>query len=318
MFEKLKKNMFLSIGGAGLLYIGFIIYADFRQLSMLLARVSVLFILLILSLSFINYIFRFIKWHYYLRVLDIQLKVIDSFSVFTSGLVMSVTPGKMGELLKSYLVKQIQGTPISRTAPIVFAERITDFLSLVFIGLLGAYQFNFGKSIIIGVGCVFAGLVLAISSRSLMTRIFAILKKIKFIEKHFSKLVGAYESSYALLRPLPLVLMFVVSIFSWFFECLGYYLILRNFNIEVSMLWASFAYAFATIAGAITMLPGGLGVTEGSLTFMVMKLQVPKELAVATTFLCRIATLWFAVLVGAVSVIFYQRRFGKISIDNNE
>lgn len=62
-----------------------------------------------------------------------------------SGLVMSVTPGKMGELLKSYLVKQVNGTSISKTAPIVFAERATDFLSLTIMALIGAYYFNYGK-----------------------------------------------------------------------------------------------------------------------------------------------------------------------------
>ncbi|MCK7516981.1 MAG: flippase-like domain-containing protein [Ignavibacteriales bacterium] len=45
----------------------------------------------------------------------------------------------MGELLKSYLVKQVNGTSISKTAPIVFAERATDFLSLTILALAGAY-----------------------------------------------------------------------------------------------------------------------------------------------------------------------------------
>ncbi len=80
-------------------------------------------------------------------------------------------------------------------------------------------------------------------------------------------------------------------------------------------MWASFSYALATIAGSITMLPGGLGVTEGSLTFLLIKYGASKEIAVASTFLVRVVTLWFAVLVGIVSVTFYQRRFGNISVE---
>jgi uncharacterized protein (TIRG00374 family) len=80
-------------------------------------------------------------------------------------------------------------------------------------------------------------------------------------------------------------------------------------------LWATFCYGFATIVGAITMLPGGLGITEGSLTFLLIQKGSPKEIAVASTFIVRIVTLWFAVLVGVISVTLYQRRFGKVNLE---
>lgn len=316
MLYKIKKNIFITIGIAGVIYLGFIFYADYNQLVHVLAKVTPLFVLLVLSMSMCNYLVRFSKWHFYLKELGVQISVIDSFTVFMSGLIMSVTPGKMGELLKAYLVKEITQVPVSRTAPIIFAERITDFLSLVLIAVIGAFQFNYGKGITLAVGVFFIGLTIVLSNRKLMEYILGILSKISFTKKHLEKLTNAYESSYSLLQLRPLLLMTAVSILSWFFECLGYYLILRNFEINVSLLWASFAYAFGTIVGAITMLPGGLGVTEGSLTFLVVQLQYPKESAIASTFLIRIATLWFAVLLGIISVFWYQKRFGLITIDS--
>lgn len=68
---------------------------------------------------------------------------------------MSVTPGKIGEVFKSYLLKEQIGTPISKSAPIVFAERITDFLSLVLLSLTGALMFGYGTNLIIGFGILF-------------------------------------------------------------------------------------------------------------------------------------------------------------------
>jgi uncharacterized protein (TIRG00374 family) len=64
------------------------------------------------------------------------------------------------------------------------------------------------------------------------------------------------------------------------------------------------------------MLPGGLGLTEGSLTFLLVEKNVPVDVSVATTFIVRVVTLWFAVLVGIVSLSFYQKRFGKIKEDS--
>jgi uncharacterized protein (TIRG00374 family) len=313
---KIKKKIFISLGIAGLIYLAFTIYADYRQVVFAFSKFNWLYIPLILFFSFMNYIVRFSKWHYYLRLLKVKITTIDSFAIFMSGLIMSVTPGKMGELLKAYLVKQVAGKPISKTAPIIFAERITDFVSLVILGLIGAYIFNYGRTIVMIVGLFFLLVIFIISRKSLALSIIKQLEKISFFKKHLSKIHGAYESSYILLKVKPIILMTAVSLVSWFFECLGYYIVLINFGIKVSLMWTSFSYAFATIVGAISMLPGGLGVTEGSLTFLLIQRGISKDIAVASTFIIRVATLWFAVLVGVFAVTIYQKRYGKITIDS--
>ena len=318
MIGKIKKNILISVAIGGALYLILTIYADFEQLLLVLRKFNWYLLPLLLTLSYLNYVARFSKWHYYLRLLKIKVSFRDSYSVFMSGLVMSVTPGKMGELLKSYLLKQINGEPISKTAPIIFAERITDFISLVMIALVGAYSFNYGQSVIIPVGIFFLGTVVVISQRKLVYLILEQLRRIQFLNKHLQKISQAYESAYIMLTFAPLMKMVMVSLVSWFFECLGYYIILRNFDINVSLLWSSFNYAFGTIVGAISMLPGGLGVTEGSLTFLLLRLGIAKDVTIASTFLIRIVTLWFAVFVGIISVTLFQRRYGSIVTDINE
>ena len=234
-----------------------------------------------------------------------------------SGLIMSVTPGKVGELLKSYLVKEITNEPISKTAPIIFAERITDFVSLLIIAIVGAYIFDYGGEITIGVALFFLVIIVIISNKRLALPIIKLFEKIKFLEKYIHNIHTAYSSSHQLLKIKPLLLMTFVSLISWGFECLGYYLILLNFHIDFGLIWASFSYSFATIIGAISMLPGGLGVTEGSLTFMLIQENISKDVAVATTFIVRVVTLWFAVIVGIISVSFYQKRYGKLTIETD-
>ena len=316
MLKQIKKRILVSLVVAGALYLGFTIYADFNNLSKVLSKFSWWLFPLVLMLAFANYVSRFFKWDYYLAILKVNIKKIDSFSIFMSGLIMSVTPGKMGELLKAYLVKQISGTSISRTAPIIFAERITDFISLVIIALIGAYVYNYGRTIVLAVGLFFLIVIILIINKKIALAIINQFEKIKFLKKHLLNIHAAYKSSYLLLRPLPLFYMTMLSFVSWSFECLGYHIILTNFDVDLSYLWASFSYAFATIVGAISMLPGGLGLTEGSLTYMLIQKSYSKEVAVASTFIIRAVTLWFAVLVGIISVSLYQKRFGKITDEN--
>jgi len=315
LFDKVKKNLLISIAAAGLLYLGFTVFADFRHVADAFRNFNWFLLPVLMLCSMCNYLVRFSKWDYYLRIINVKVSRIDSFLVFMSGLVMSVTPGKMGELLKAYLIKQLTNTPISKTAPIIFVERITDFVSLMLIALAGAYYFNYGRAIVLGVSVFFFIVIVFLSNRKIALPVLKLLEKNNFLRKHVSKISTAYESSYKMLQPSPLIKMTLVSLGSWFFECVGYYIILINFPINISanlLLWAAFSYCFAIIVGAISMLPGGLGVTEGSLTFMLIEKGAAAQYAVASTFIIRAVTLWFAVLIGIISVSIYQKKFGKI------
>ena len=302
------------------MFLGFSIYADFDKLLSAFGKFNWMWFPVLLLLSFGNYVFRFFKWHYYTKIIKIKLPIGRSFLIFLSSFVMSVTPGKMGEVLKSFLVKEETGTPVSKSAPIVFAERLTDFLSIVFLCIIGAYFFNYGLEIIISAGVIFILCVLVLSSKKLSLRIIRLFEKIKYLKKFISKFHTAYESIYLMLRIKPLIIAFFISLLSWFFECVGFYVVLKVFSysvemVSVSLLIATFIYGFSTLIGAIAMLPGGLGATEASITGLLIFLKIPKDISVASTIIIRVATLWFAVIIGIIAIFFYQN-ITKHTIDS--
>ena len=77
---------------------------------------------------------------------------------------------------------------------------------------------------------------------------------------------------------------------------------------------AFFIYSFATIAGAISMLPGGVGLTEGSITFFLISHGIEKAIGVAATFVIRVCTLWFALLVGLSFLFFYREKVRGVEL----
>ena len=311
MFSKYKKKILTSVALGALVFLAFSIYADFDNLLKAFREFNWLYFPLILLLTYGNFIIRFCKWEYYRKLLNIELKTKVSFMIFMSTFVMSVTPGKMGELLKSYLVREENGTPVSKSAPIIIAERLTDFISVVLLCIAGAFVFNYGKEIVLGVGIFFISCVILISSRKLSLKIISVIEKLKIFHKVGEKFHEAYESIYTLVKIRPLIIAVSMSAVAWFLECLGLYIILRVYSsfthIDVSIMSAVFIYGFSTIIGSIAMLPGGLGLTEASLIGLMVFLKIPKDVSVASTFIIRIATLWFSVVVGIVSVYFYQR-----------
>lgn len=265
----------------------------------------------ILSLSFLNYIFRFFKWHYYVNILNIKLTYKTSFLIFLSAFTMSVTPGKMGEVLKSYLLKEENGTPISKSAPIVLAERLTDFISIILLCLIGSIVFNYGQILILIIGLFFIFTVAILSIRNVSLKIIGFFEKISFLRKHIEKIQEAYNSVYVMMSLKHLTVATLISVVSWFFECIGFYLVINIFSessgLQINLLSATFIYAFSTLIGAIAMLPGGVGLTEASLTGLLVLSKISVDISVASTIIIRLATLWFAVFVGIIAIFIYQK-----------
>ncbi|CUS88292.1 flippase-like domain-containing protein [Candidatus Kryptobacter tengchongensis] len=83
---------------------------------------------------------------------------------------------------------------------------------------------------------------------------------------------------------------------------------IRSYSIDLSLNLATFIYSFSTLAGAISMLPGGLGFTEGSMSGLLIFNKIPKNTAVAITIIIRFATLWFAVALGLIALYIFQKK----------
>ncbi len=320
MLSKLRSKLFISLAIAALIGIVFSFYANISQLKEAFSTFSYEVVPLVLACAFVNYLSRFIRWEYYLHVLGIKVPRSESFMIFISSLSMSVTPGKMGELVKSYFLKSLRAVPISKSAPIVFAERITDFLDLLIISIIGAYSIGYEKRIIVVAGLIFVAGIGIISNRSLSMKIIRAGEKFPFIAKRIRPIETAYESSRMILGGKPLVISTFIGLIGWFAECIGFLLVLDGLDVHLKFLSASFIYAFSTVVGAVSFLPGGLGATETSLTGLMILAKIPKNSAVAATLIIRASTLWFAVIIGVGMLSYMQKRYAVAlneKIENN-
>ncbi len=315
--NRLKKNIIFFIIFSAFVYLVLSIYADFDSLYRSLLKFNWILIPVLLLISLITLYLKFLKWHYYVNLLNINLSKSDSFGIFTSSLALGLTPGKSGDFIKAYWVNQLNGFPLRRSAPIIFAERITEFLALIFLALTGAVVYNHNLILIAITGFFFVGITFLVSRRALSLKLLDKLESVKIIKKHITKLKEFYLSSFILLKSNPLLKMFLLSLISWLVECFGFYIILSNFDKEISIFLSIFIYSFSMIAGSISMLPAGMGITEGSLTFMVIEQGISKDNAVAVTLLIRLITLWFSIALGVIALMLFGKKLnGKIIINS--
>ena len=292
------------------IYVGFAMWADFRQVGAALSRYAWWTTGAGLVLAAANYLLRFWRWQYYLRRLGLQVPRKDSALVFLSGFALTVTPGKLGEALKSVLLRQSYRIPVARTAPIVFVERLTDLAGLLALAAVGAFSFPVDRKFLVaGTVVVALGLLFA-SMESLARPLIATISKVRGLQRMAGSLQDAYSSAAHLLRPWPLLLATLMAAVAWACECWAFCLIVNGFtDAHIAMQSGTFIYAAMTIAGALSFLPGGLGVTEAGMLAMLVRFGtgIDRGTAAAATVLTRIVTLWFAVIVGLVALAAYAR-----------
>lgn len=295
----LNKKLIWTIvlGLVTVVIVGF--FADFRDIIKALSGFNLTLLPIILFLTFINYFLRFVKWQFFLNQLEIKVPLKESFAIFLSGLAMSVTPGKVGEILKSLLLKEVRGVPVSRTAPIIFAERLSDGFGLLVLSLSGLLLFSYGKHVLTATAIVMLIILIVIKTPALYNPCIKLCSRLPLVGKFTGVFETLMESAGRLLELRALLFTVFLSIISWSFECVAFYLVFIGLGYKVSLLAATFVLAFSSIVGAVSMLPGGLGAAEGSILGLLVKVVgVPKNIAAVATILIRFCTLWFGVLVG--------------------
>lgn len=265
---------------------------------------------LVLLLALGNYALRFVKWQYYLRLLGVEnLSRADSLLIFVAGFTMAITPGKVGEFLKSYLVRSRTGAPMSRTAPIIAAERVTDGCAMLALSGIGLIAFRHGWPILVGSALLAAGAIVLVQRERLMLRLLERIERTRVGRGRGEALETLYLSTRQLLRPRPFVIATWLGIVSWFGECLALCLVLLGLGLPFSwrlLLACTFVFAASAWIGGLSLLPGGLGVAEASVAgLLLLTVRDPlmtAALAGTATLLIRFATLWFGVLLGVTAL----------------
>jgi uncharacterized protein (TIRG00374 family) len=102
-----------------------------------------------------------------------------------------------------------------------------------------------------------------------------------------------------------------LGVISWLAEAVGFYVILRELQIPMELPAAVGVYAVAMLAGAVSFVPGGLGGTEVVMASLLILGGAPPPAAVAATTITRLATLWFAVVLGILALMASEFVLGR-------
>lgn len=296
-----------SVVVAAIGYLGLSLWAGWRDVAAAVLLVGPWVLLGLLALSLCNYLLRFVRWGRYLTLLEAPVPWRVNLVAYFAGFALTTSPGKLGETLRSLLLKP-QGVPTTASLGAFFAERASDLMSILMLAAIGLWSYAPARPV---VGLAVAFMVLALALVQWTSLIAAIdrwaLAKAEpgngkapprwaRLLSHACEIVLHFRRCFTL----PALSMGLgLGVIAWLAEGVGFWWLLSALGHPLDLQTAVFIYAFAMLVGGLSFLPGGLGGSEAVMIALLALNGLPEAAAVTATLICRLATLWFAVALGA-------------------
>jgi uncharacterized protein (TIRG00374 family) len=303
------KALVLSIIIAAAGYLGFSIWGGWQEVVDAFLKIGFLGTLIALLLSLVNYGLRFVRWQVYLGQLGHRIHWLPSLRIYLSGFALTTTPGKAGEVFRGVLLKQ-RGVPYPKTLAAFISERLSDLIAIVLLTLVGLSEYPEAKGMVIAGLIGIAIVLLSISSRTILDKTYSwvnmhVGKCYKLIS-HVLELLSAARGCHT---PRLIIFSTAISLIAWGAEALAFYWVLQWLEADISFSFAVFIYALSMLVGGLSFLPGGLGSSEAVMISLLALKGMAMPTAIAATVFIRLATLWFAVVIGLVAL--YRSRHGE-------
>jgi len=301
------RALLWSMALAALGYLLFSLWGGWQAVVAAMQRVHGSGLALLLGLSLVNYVLRFVRWQAYLQQMGHPVPWGASARIYLAGFALTTTPGKLGEAVRSVFLKGL-GVPYAHSMVAFMSERLADLVAIVLITCVGVLAFPSFQPLI-ALGGLLIGVLLVMALRG--ERVLGWLAqrfssaKLHGLLGHAGQMVLSARSCH---RAGLLAWIWPLSLVSWMAEAWGLHLLLGWLGVPCDWTFSFFVYAAGMLAGALSFLPGGLGGTEAVMVGLLLWQGATQPVAVAATVIVRLATLWFAVLLGLLALAWLWRR----------
>ena len=298
---KFYRNFLLVVVSMIVLYIVFLIVSDFNVIREKIFDFKTDYLPIILLLAPLSWIIVFFRWHFLLKNSNIIIPKKENFKIYMAGFAMSVTPGKVGELIKSQFLKSKYGVSRKNTLPIIISEYFYHMVGVLVVSILGVYYFEFSLYIIILTSALIITTLTIISSETFFKKFVNLISKRNFLKKYVSPISDSHIIFKKSTRGKIFIISSGLSIAFWLTEVLIVYFVFLSFNIlNFEFFKIAAIYTTSLILGMLSFLPMGVGVVEGSLAGFLNYEGIDISIALTLVILIRIFTRWYGVIVGLI------------------
>ena len=302
---KLDNRLILILVAVIGIYAIFLFVSDYNIISEKISNFKINYLPLILFFVSASWIPLIIKWHFLLKNSEVDIPLTKSIAVFFSGVAFEITPGQIGALIKSQILKTSYNIPRTKTVPIVIVEKVYDLIGAILASVIGIIILGMEIYLIAIAISVLAFIFFFMYYKPASKLFFNRITKLKFFSKHIENISGFYEIVQKSTNVRAATICILLALAYWFMVSAAAYYTLISFDVNIlDYLKVLAIYSTSTLLGAISFIPAGIGITEGSIAGLFTLNGIDVSTALILAVMIRIFTLWYSVSVGFIALKF--------------
>ena len=302
---KLDNRLILVLVAVVGIYAIFLFVSDYNIISEKISNFKINYLPLILFFVSASWIPLIIKWHFLLKNSEVDIPLTKSIAVFFSGVAFEITPGQIGALIKSQILKTSSNIPRTKTVPIVIVEKVYDLIGAILASVIGIIILGMEIYLIAIAISVLAFIFFFMYHKPASELFFNRITKLKFFSKHIENISGFYEIVQKSTNVRAATICILLALAYWFMVSAAAYYTLISFDVNIlDYLKVLAIYSTSTLLGAISFIPAGIGITEGSIAGLFTLNGIDVSTALILAVMIRIFTLWYSVSVGFIALKF--------------
>jgi len=287
--EKKPKHRLVSwlLIGFKLIGIGLFVYLlwviDFDELKTVFANIDLTKLLLavLINLTLMNTL-KIFRWYLIVRWMGEDYSFGRSYQSYQSAIFMGImTPGRMGELMRSVYLKIDCGTPIYKGIASVLTDRVFDLMGLLTLaGLALLWTPAFGE--FSGSGWYFIGAALLVAAILTFLRFYPDRNSRAahmFGNGFLAKTIASQSHQLKSFTPLRLMILVVVTVLSLLTYASQAWLIADALGLNLQYITAAGVGASSTMVEVLPITVYGLGTREATYISLLGIMGVSKSAA---------------------------------------
>jgi len=305
-FSEIKKRGILIIIGFVIFYVAFAIFYDARQFAEGVAKINYYLVIPILLSFTAGLLLKSMRQFLFLKHVKITIPIKQNIIIYVSGLSMLFTPGGLGEMIKSHFLKKKYNQPVSKTLPIVLVERYHDALAILSLLIIFSLATNSSFLVIpiVIISILLVVSIILVRRKQVMNSFQKLIQKIKILKTFENHSVDFSETLSSFSAKKIFFSGWAVGVAAWSFDSLGIYLCFQAFDLDFDFLISAVIGLSSILFGAMSLIPGGVGVTEISFVALLSAQRIDSSISSTLALFLRLLSIWYATLLGIIATRF--------------
>jgi len=262
------------------------------------SHVNIFLLLIAFSTTLLNVVVKIFRWRYLCKLYGTEIDFHDAGRIVVGSFFVSgITPAKVGDIIKAYIMKKRFSLPILDGVASIMYERVFELL-LLFLVSLGVFYVGLSAKnyliiqlatfivIFIGIAYIFSERILGLAQKFLIrTKILS---------------AGCEDLKIRKISPVNALEVFSLTGLALGLEFIRFWLVVLAFGFDMNIIHLSIFFSLAVLIGLLSQIPIGIGVVEGSLSIFLKDAGLPGYYAFGIVLVDRIISMYFVMAIGLI------------------